>query len=222
MTEDVLDPDYTVLAQVQAYWESLRGEQILPTRSQIDPSGLDPALDHAFILERIKPGVARLRVAGSHLNDLMGMEVRGMAITSFIQIQARQRFNIMMEELFETPAIGMLDLVNSAGPIDARMLLLPLKSDMGDTSRVLGCLITKGTPRHSPCRFDVRTAKITALRSGIASHPVNTSRHAIRPVQGFAEKPFVFDVGSKRSRPAYLRLVDPDKKNGRAAYRIRG
>ena len=211
MTKDVLDPDYTVLTQVQAYWESLRGEQILPTRSQIDPSGLDPALHNAFILERIKPGVARLRVAGSHLNDLMGMEVRGMAITSFIQIQARQRFNIMMEELFETPAIGMLDLVNSAGPIDARMLLLPLKSDMGDTSRVLGCLITKGTPRHSPCRFDVRTAKITALRSGIASHPVNTSRHAIRPVQGFAEKPFVFDGASKRSRPAYLRLVDPDK-----------
>lgn len=211
MTEDVSDPDLTVLAQVQAYWESLRGEQIIPKRSQIDPRGLEPALHHAFILERIKPGVARLRVASSHLNELMGMEVRGMAITSFIQIEARQRFNLMMEELFETPAIGMIELGNREGQIQGRMLLLPLKSDMGDTSRMLGCLMTKGTPPGSPCRFDMRSAKITPLRSGGASLPMDMPPPAVRPVQGFAEKPPVFDSDPKRPRPGYLRLVDPEK-----------
>ena len=139
------------------------------------------------------------------------MEVRGMAITSFIQIEARQRFNLMMEELFETPAIGMLELGNREGQIQGRMLLLPLKSDMGDTSRMLGCLMTKGTPPGSPCRFDMRSAKITPLRSGGASLPMDMPPPAVRPVQGFAEKPPVFDSDPKRPRPGYLRLVDPEK-----------
>ena len=56
----------------------------MPRRAEIDPRGIENALEYAFILERIAPGMARIRLAGIHLSDLMGMEVRGMPLTSFI------------------------------------------------------------------------------------------------------------------------------------------
>ena len=61
----------------------------MPLRSEIDPRGLKGALEYCFVLERIAPGLARLRVAGSHLGDLMGMEVRGMPITAFYDENGR-------------------------------------------------------------------------------------------------------------------------------------
>ena len=75
---------YNPIAEVEAYWEALRGSRLMPTRAEIDPRGIEQALEYAFIVERIAPGIARLRIAGSHLNELMGMEVRGMPLTAFI------------------------------------------------------------------------------------------------------------------------------------------
>ncbi len=63
---------FRALSQVEAYWEGLRQGRDVPMRSDIDPRGIEDALEYAFILERIAPGLARLRVAGSHLSDVMG------------------------------------------------------------------------------------------------------------------------------------------------------
>jgi hypothetical protein len=49
---------YTAIAQVEAYWNALRGDKLLPKRSEIDPRGIERALENAFILERIAPGCA--------------------------------------------------------------------------------------------------------------------------------------------------------------------
>ena len=50
---------YNPIAEVEAYWEALRGVRMMPLRSEIDPRGIERALDHTFILERIAPGLAR-------------------------------------------------------------------------------------------------------------------------------------------------------------------
>lgn len=84
MTDHRTDIGFSALNQVESYWEALRGTRMMPKRSEIDPRGIESALEYTFILERIAPGMARLRIAGSHLSDLMGMEVRGMPLTSFI------------------------------------------------------------------------------------------------------------------------------------------
>ena len=65
------------IEMIRAYWEGLRPEEGLPSRAQIDPRGMAGALSGAFMIERIAPGVGRLRIAGMQLVDLMGMEVRG-------------------------------------------------------------------------------------------------------------------------------------------------
>lgn len=202
------DHNFPAVAQVEAYWDALRGTQLLPKRSDIDPRGIEAALEYAFILERISPGVARLRIAGSHLSDVMGMEVRGMPISAFLTSASRRRFSDMMEELFETPATGNLLLKSETGHSVGRMVLLPLQSDMGDVSRMLGCLVTKGDIVDSPCRFDIEHLQIK---------PIGNMPRSLKPVtqapiakKGFAEGVTQFDGGNGKSRPAYLRLVKTD------------
>ena len=202
------DQTFALLSQVEGYWDALRGDQMLPKRSDIDPRGIEHALEFAFILERIAPGVARLRIAGSHLGDLMGMEVRGMPITAFLAPSSRRRFSDMMEELFETPATATVHLRGEDGALTGRMALFPLKSDMGDTSRMLGCLVTQGPIGDAPCRFDIQHIALRPVaerpRKGLLPIPVPA------PQTGLAERSSRFMPKPEKSRPPYLRLVKTD------------
>ncbi len=159
MTERKARAKFAPLAQIEGYWNALRGNRPMPLRSEIDPRGLKGALEYCFVLERIAPGLARMRVAGSHLGDLMGMEVRGMPISSFLNTDARQKFGEMLEEVFETPATAVvtLEAETSFGrpSMSARMILMPVRSDLGDTSRILGGFMADGPIGRVPRRFKV-------------------------------------------------------------------
>ncbi len=169
ISERQLRTRFAPLAQIEGYWNALRGSRLLPLRSEIDPRGLKGALEFCFVLERIAPGIARLRVAGSHLGDLMGMEVRGMPISSFLASNSRQEFGEMLEEVFETPATASIMLSAETGfgrpPLRARMILLPVRSDLGDTSRVLGGFVTEGDVGRVPRRFSVDMIKLSPIVS---------------------------------------------------------
>lgn len=205
MTDHTPHRNHALLSQVEAYWDALWGNNLLPRRSDIDPRGIENALEFTFILERIAPGLARVRLAGSHLCDLMGMEVRGMPITALLAPSARCRFGDMMEELFETPATAVLTLADPAGPNFARMLLLPLQSDMGDTSRMLGCLVSDADSTTTPCRFNIQHINITPV-DGAARAAIQTPRATAR---GLSEQATPFKA---RTRPPYLRLVKSDEQ----------
>ena len=155
------------LAQLEAYWNSLRGTRLMPQRSEIDPRGLKGCLEYCFVLERIAPGLARMRVAGSHLGDLMGMEVRGMPISSFLTSESREEFGKALEEVFETPATATIELVSETGfgrpAMTGRLVLMPVRSDLGDVSRILGAFVTDGEIGRAPRRFNVRTIKINRI-----------------------------------------------------------
>ncbi|WP_300030222.1 PAS domain-containing protein [uncultured Roseobacter sp.] len=232
MTQHVSNTGFSPLAQVEAYWEALRGTRLMPNRAEIDPRGIEQALEYSFIVERIAPGIARLRIAGSHLSDLMGMEVRGMPLTSFITPGSRRQVSDTLEEVFETPAACTLHLhaEEAAGmpALDARMLLLPLKSDLGDVSRLLGVLIAVGDKGRSPRRFDVvrnslrpiisetataviRPTPVEADQTKPKSVPVlPTAPERPREPAGFAEPRASFKSETPRKDAPYLRLVKSD------------
>ncbi len=213
---------YTAIAQVEAYWEALRGSRLLPKRSDIDPRGIEKALENAFILERIAPGIARLRVAGSHLNDLMGMEVRGMPLTAFFTPEARADVADMLEVVFQTPAITTLQITATPAPgrpaLEGRLVLLPLKSDLGDVSRVLGCLVVPGDVGLAPRRFDVAHKEVLQIVAGQppmpkTDKPAGPSLPRVEPAHqpsGMAENMRPFAGKSGKARPPYLRLVKSD------------
>ena len=53
------DMRFPCISEVQAYWEALRDGRQVPCRSEVDPRGIERALEYTFVLERIAPGVAR-------------------------------------------------------------------------------------------------------------------------------------------------------------------
>ncbi|RYH12053.1 PAS domain-containing protein [Tropicimonas sp. IMCC6043] len=158
---------FPILQTVESYWDSLRGGRPMPDRAELDPRRIQTALAHAFILERLAPGVARFRLAGSHLNDLMGMEVRGMPLTSFFLPDARKRVSQSLVHVFDEPAKAWLTLSGDRGigkpPLDACLLILPLRADSGEVSRALGCLATLGPVGRAPRRFDIRSTAVTPI-----------------------------------------------------------
>ena len=217
MTEFRADVGYTAISQVEAYWEGLRGMRLMPKRSEIDPRGIESALEHTFVLERIAPGMARIRIAGSHLSDLMGMEVRGMPLTSLITPPCRRQTSDALEEVFQRPAVCELRLSTEAGNgrphMDGRLLLLPLKSDLGDVSRILGCMVAHGEIGLSPRRFDVVGAKIRPITAP-ADVPLPSPADAqakkapsAPAAKGFAAPETPFDTRTTRADVPYLRLV---------------
>ena len=167
LAEIARDLRFPVLAQLESYWRALRGDRLVPARSEVDPRRIEDALEYAFILERIAPGMARFRLAGMHLNDLMGMEVRGMPLTSFFVPESRKQVSGALEEVFDGPAVARMTLSGETGigrpGLDARLLLLPLKSDFGDVSRALGCLQTVGPVGRAPRRFAVAAEEVAPL-----------------------------------------------------------
>ena len=205
------DTGYAAIAQVVAYWNAIRDGETVPKRSDVDPRGIERALEHAFILERIAVGMARLRVAGSHLNALMGNETRGMPITAFFVPAVRRVVGGMLEEVFQRPAQGSFTLVSPGGPhqqeLEGRMVLLPLKSDLGDVSRILGCLVTRGEPGQGPRRFEIAAQSVLPIEvanGGFTGPPPRS------PAPGFAETGQGFRPAKPRQVP-YLRLVDGDE-----------
>lgn len=220
------DTGYAAISQVEAYWEALRGERLMPKRADINPRGIEQALEYAFIVERIAPGIARLRIAGSHLSDLMGMEVRGMPLTSLFSPSVRRQVSDTLEEVFETPAMAHMRLVSEAGtgrpPVEGRMVLLPLKSDLGDVSRILGCVVSHGEIGYTPRRFDIQQTQLRTIVPGKGPadpRPVvepEVAKADLPPIsslqRGFAEKPPSFKPAPEaaKKRPPYLRLIKSD------------
>lgn len=187
------------------YWSAMRKDGDVPRRSDIDPRGIEPLLAEAFVAERIAPGLARLRIAGNHLTDLMGMEVRGMPLSSFLLPADRDRLADLLVDLFDAPATVDLRLAAEAGrgqaPLAARMVLMPLRSDLGDISRCLGCLVTDGPLGRAPRRFAITSSKVSVVtlrQDGLSGTGFTTPKApASRPD---AQPP------SRSERP-YLRLV---------------
>lgn len=150
-----------------AYWKEARRGHDVPNRADIDPRRIEPLLSDAFIAERIAPGVTRLRVAGMHLSNIMGMEVRGMPLSCIIAPPARDAFALHLVDLFDGPATLRMELRAKPGlgrpDLRATLVMLPLRSDLGDVSRALGCVVTRGPAGRTPRRFEIVTCRVSPI-----------------------------------------------------------
>jgi hypothetical protein len=194
-SDPVLGP---ALADILRGWLAIRREKALPARGDLDPRSLGASLGHAFILDRARPGTIRLRVAGYHMNDLMGMEVRGMPVRAFFTLTERRRMMALMERVFTTPAVLDLSLVSVAegtAPLTGRMLVLPMTDDLGHVTKALGCLVTKGCIGQSPRRFAIRSYNVTDPSNGTMLRDLEPSGAP----SGFTEPAYEFAHPAKKA-----------------------
>lgn len=180
---------------VHRYWSALRGDRLVPLRSEIDPRGIEGALDCAFILERIAPGIARFRLAGSQLVELMDAEVRGMPLSILFAPDSRPALAEAVEGVFCGPETLRLTLSGERGfarpQMRAEMVILPLKSDLGDVSRALGCFGSAGGLGRGPRRLVIEEVERVDLLAGRpveapagAEEPAEAAAQRLRPVPG--------------------------------------
>lgn len=155
------------LAEIRGYWESLRLNGGLPHRADIDPRGMRGALEGAFLIERIGPGIGRLRVAGTNFTDLLGMDARGMPLSAIFDPMARARMAPLLDNCFLKPAIVDISLSAETGlgrsALTARMTLLPVEGDGMRSEMALGCLMLSGDVGRAPRRFSITAAHCSPL-----------------------------------------------------------
>ena len=180
------------ITALERYWRQIRGARILPVRSEVDPSQIDTALPHAFITERLAPGVTRMPACGQRLNDMIHADGRGMPLSTFFTLGARSELVAEVELAFNGPALVKIPL---AAELDAdreigRLLLLPLEGANGAVDRLVGAIVM-----HTPAR------RLAIRRDGYIRRELlaPVARPAL-PLDNMKEK------GPQRLRPA-LRLV---------------
>lgn len=191
------------LQEVRAYWEGLRRGGLFPMRETLDPRGIAGALENVFMIERIAPGLARFRLAGSLLSELMGVEVRGMPISAMFDPVARDTLSSLLEQVFAGPAIAHLDLEGERGigrpALSARLMMLPLMSRAGGVDLALGCIVPDSPVGRAPRRFSL--AQTTMERLAV---PAPSAREkALECAEAAAE----FTMPTPPRSGGHLRLV---------------
>ncbi|WP_368183594.1 PAS domain-containing protein [Aestuariibius sp. HNIBRBA575] len=149
-------PTFRVL---ENYWQELKGARTLPFRSEVNPARIDDALPHAFILQRVSTSMGRVRVGGQQLNNLLGMDPRGMPLTTFFTPAGRMVVAEYLRRVFEDPAIVELPLFSprtmGRPRLSGRMILLPMNGSDGQVSMAMGAIVTDGLTGRSPRRFEI-------------------------------------------------------------------
>ena len=212
---------FALLAQVRAYWQGLRQDGALTARNTIDPRGIAEALESTSLLERVAKGVARFRIAGMHLHDLIGMDVRGMPLSTLFDPAGRNRLSEGLEAVFTTPAVLEIWLEAERGlgrpRLEGRILVLPLSDAQGQTTLALGCLAMSGALGRAPRRFAITGSlrEPISIGAGATAALPDTpdSSATFTPLPSLPKTRLLhlaeglhLAKGSRRTKP-YLRLV---------------
>lgn len=200
----------SAIARIEAYWNELRAGRLVPSRSELDPRGLEGVLSHAFVLERVSKGLARLRIAGSHMGQFLGMEARGLPLSALFETASREPLADVLTAVFDEPAAVRLSVTSDAGfgrpELHGHMLLLPLRSDLGDITRVLGGVTLSGRIGRTPRRLRI-TGQSRRTLIGYADRPGETTGVSDKFIARSPVAPPVRQETKADSSRGHLRLV---------------
>lgn len=180
------------------YWNELRGDRDAPTRSEVDPRRIAEALEVMFIFEALPDGRLRFRLAGTALCEMMGMEARGMPAEALMTDAHGAELTGLARRVLGAPGVGLMRVrgVDAAGTEwSGEALLLPLRSELGELDRVLGCVALYGASRRdrpaAPLALRCLGARLDAIETVEAAPAADPARppapaHALR---GFAAPP---------------------------------
>lgn len=206
----LLDPaDQSILRVLEHDWRRLCGLDVAPAHGRFLPADLDAALPHAFILQRVAPGVARMRVAGQKLHDMMRMDPRGMPFAAFFADDSRDLAIEMLEQAFTTPAVIGMSLSASRGlgrkPVRAEALLLPMRDAEGALTRMMGAIVTTGPLPNRPLRFDIakgQPLRCDKLQPGLVERRARRGQVPLSSVPAPNQLPAVLRTPETTSTPA--------------------
>lgn len=208
-----------ILNSLKSYWETLRAGRLAPYRSEVDPREFEHALENMFILEVVGHEMIRVRLAGMKLCEMMGMEVRGMSPRAFMMPEDRGRFDQIVLDVVNKPAVTELvvetvDYNGKSGT--AYLLLMPLRSDFGEITRILGCISDNGEQFEAPVRFRITQTHSEPIRFSETSEMAPQAvgfREAHQEFQFDAAKPALHAIEGGLTRQEAPKTEDRDRSH---------
>lgn len=190
--------------KVYDYWNTLRGEQAAPARSDIAPAALGRSLAHIFILDAEEvPG--RFRLAGTWLGSAFGHELTGHGFGALFDRDDRALAQRVADAVRGQGTVAIFDLTAKADPerlLDMEMVLLPLA---GGPSRILGAIHPNGRPFWLGA-YPLGPARVTGVR--LIDPDRTLFNLANRPVIPLARRRI---VGRPNAPRRLLRVIDGNR-----------
>ena len=125
------------------YWDQLRGDQIAPARTAIEPSEISEHLRDTFILEA-DTGTYSLRLAGTRLCAAFGKELKGASFLDLWRqddrIQILSTLGAVADE-GRAAVLGISAYVSRQRSVAFELLLLPLVQSGPRFDRTLGVMV---------------------------------------------------------------------------------
>ena len=144
----------TRFERVIRHWLALRGEDAVPCRCAVDPVKFHDSLDMIWLMERHEDGHYRYRLAGQRIAEIHGGIRRGTDTAQLFSQQAidmfRPRWEAVLDRHLLVRAEGIVHLGEGRKTSRVERLMLPLRSDEGSVSVILGA-----TRYEAPRRADL-------------------------------------------------------------------
>lgn len=138
-----------------------------------------------------------------------------MPLCSVMNPSSRGRLSDVLETVFKAPQIATITLEAQGGfarpPLRGQMILLPLKSDLGDVTRALGAMVADSQIGRAPRRFDIAHDAVFPIVAGGATLPPSPS--------GFDEMPAPWRAPPPPRQPL---PDDATPEERRARFRVIG
>lgn len=179
------------------YWESVRAGRVAPHRFEIDPAKISSILPFTFILERLDAESYRFRLAGTHMCETFGHELRGTNFLAGWDTIDRLPLLRLLSKLTHDGMVGVVRI--SVGAIahesmECETLLLPIRHTHDTIDRVLGSFVPLASPGWLGELPITRKAlvEIEPIKPRYASHATIQHRES-------AEPPAILDPGLART-----------------------
>lgn len=123
-----------------AHWREIRGNDLVPTRAQIDPGALRPALPYVFMLNMIDAETAIYRLVGTGHRARWGIELTGHIWGEFLELKQRTARTRKLWQAIEHPCgfAARYEVVFTSGahnPVET--VLLPLRPSRPDGCQLM-------------------------------------------------------------------------------------
>lgn len=172
-----------LISRVTDYWASLPRHGGAPQRSSVQAADLSDALPHIFLAQIVTTRIARFRIVGHQIEDLMGMEMRGMPLTALFSGTARDEIQSAISHVRRGARV-MLSLEAETGfgmpKLDAVLALMPLSDSSGTITHLMGVLERSGTSGPRPRRF----ALAQPCEVSAAAQQPQPGKPVLRVIQG--------------------------------------
>jgi len=143
------------LRNLFAYWDGQRGDRPMPSRRDIDPLNIEPAVLPYVLLTEVRQGGQRFyyRLAGTALSNIAGMQMSGRYLDELISGRYLEYVESLYRELVtrRRPLYSESTYLSELGQPDriTERLMMPLSEDGETVSMVLsGQLFRTPVPMH--------------------------------------------------------------------------